>query len=828
MGAWLLLLVALAAAPARGQEGYRVSREAVTVAGAADWKAWEVAIGSSVVEADGTVRPLEMRREADAVLDAPFFDTPLAAGDTVWGGVMEAGSNLSIADRVIDGDPATYWEPRPTIPVARWFVTLDLGRSVIARRVVVRFAEDGDPFLKFRVMVSDRDRSSTSPVWYRAGQVTRPNKTQREFAFDVVPRRPMPEGVEGDVVHLVRFEALDSDSTRAEEVDAEAWASLGPDDRGAVDYYRQTVIGRQIRVAEETWAALPDSQRGPVRYWRRERPRLAGIAVETLGDNVVAITQRIHNRNMSLFDDILLNFSTDGRYSSGYSMRVYDSVRDRYQLAVDLGARFWLDRVRLLSTSRPLRAYQLRLSDGSVDPGGNRVWQVLDERQNRDGFLQVEETFPLQEVRYLELRRLPLADLELSDDRARLDEFQAYGEGYVSQVDLTSPYMELGRARIVTAVEWEGEAPPDTRIEVRTRSGNELRTVYEYYNYRGQPLTQGEWESLQERYRGEVVTRREPGQGWSDWSAVYHASGEALRSPTPRRYLRAHVRLVTRNPLRRAAIRRLRFVLDPPLVEEVLAEVTPNSGVLPGQDQEFTLYLRPHFRAGDTGFDGLRLYSSSSAPLELESVRSGSDRQLRLGTARQLYPGAAARPAAEGGVSLDLPEPVTSGSPVYELRFRSRVYLSGTVFGVDLTHASRPGVAQPVSEGDASTLAGTQSLVVIAQMAQRRLLQDLGISPPILTPNGDGINERAGIGFSVYRIRGERTLVAAVYDLAGRRLRDLSFRPPAPSGEYAVEWDGRDDGGRLVPPGTYLVRVRVPVDAEGKDTEAMGVVHVAY
>ncbi|MFN8589447.1 MAG: LamG-like jellyroll fold domain-containing protein [Candidatus Eisenbacteria bacterium] len=64
--------------------------------------------------------------------------------------------------------------------------------------------------------------------------------------------------------------------------------------------------------------------------------------------------------------------------------------------------------------------------------------------------------------------------------------------------------------------------------------------------------------------------------------------------------------------------------------------------------------------------------------------------------------------------------------------------------------------------------------------------------------------------------RGDRTapgaaapLVAAVYDLQGRRVRVL-HAGPAPAGAGRLAWDLRDDGGVRVAPGVYLLRAGVP------------------
>jgi len=46
----------------------------------------------------------------------------------------------------------------------------------------------------------------------------------------------------------------------------------------------------------------------------------------------------------------------------------------------------------------------------------------------------------------------------------------------------------------------------------------------------------------------------------------------------------------------------------------------------------------------------------------------------------------------------------------------------------------------------------------------------------------------------------------AVYDAAGRRLRRL-FSNRLEAGEHQMEWDGRDDSGRSLPSGLYILRL---------------------
>ena len=62
---------------------------------------------------------------------------------------------------------------------------------------------------------------------------------------------------------------------------------------------------------------------------------------------------------------------------------------------------------------------------------------------------------------------------------------------------------------------------------------------------------------------------------------------------------------------------------------------------------------------------------------------------------------------------------------------------------------------------------------------------------------------RATVRFSLARAA---DVSLNVYDVAGRRVRALE-NEWRPAGERAISWDGRDDSGRSVANGVYLVRL---------------------
>jgi hypothetical protein len=826
LGFFLLFAVATCLWSQEG-EGYRLEADRVAVVSAEHWAAWDAEEGVRVIDVDGGVRPRLLRRDINAVLDAHQF-IYRSEGDTLQGGIRQAGSDVEGAQLLLDGDPTTYWEPVVDDGGERGFVEIDLGRAVVARRVDLRFVDEelGDPFLKFRVLVSDGRATATATrrrEFFRIGLVTDPNKERRSFSFEVEPQRPVAAGVEGEVVQFVRIEVLGTDGGRGRQIDAEVFAALPEEERGVTDYFRQTVAGRLIRVDADIYAALPASEQGPIRHYRRERPRLAEVGVLSLGDDAVRLTRKERGIGTLVDPERRLLRHSDGRYDTATPLRVYNSVRNENQLEIDLGAKYWIDRLRLLSAEEPLPAYQVRLSDGEIDPNGRRVWRRFDERQNAETFLQLEERFTPRPTRYIEVRRIDVAGGRLL--AGNVGEIQAYGEGYVPEVAMASQLIRLNRPRLFSTVAWKGDIPPGTRVELRTRSGNQIERIEHYYGTSGAEITRVAWERIREERRPPVVIEERPGDDWSNWSAVYLKSGERFKSPSPRRYVLAELKLLSDEPLRAARLDELEFSFEAPLVNEVWAEVWPRAGVEPGSRSRFTVYLRPVFGTGNPGFDQLMLRSSSSAALELVEVRAGSEEQLRRGGAELLWPGVLEL-GSDDGIDLAFPEPVRFGSRIFALTFATEVFLSNTLFEVELALGSLPAVRQQATAGQASEAVESQSLAVLADLRDLPLIGQVVVEPPVFSPNGDGVNDQVRIAVEVFVIEGDKGLEAEVYDLAGRRVRRLDLGRRL-SGRQQFAWDGRDTSGRLVPPGLYLLRLGVETDA-ARTAIRVKPLHVVY
>ena len=117
--------------------------------------------------------------------------------------------------------------------------------------------------------------------------------------------------------------------------------------------------------------------------------------------------------------------------------------------------------------------------------------------------------------------------------------------------------------------------------------------------------------------------------------------------------------------------------------------------------------------------------------------------------------------------------------------------------------------------------------LVVSALGADDLVRDMEIQPNPFTPNGDGINDMATIGFSLFRVFEPRPVTVRIATLAGREVK--RFEQNLLGGRRSVQWDGRDDGGALVPPGLYIVQVHGRADQQGlSNARRSQVVGVAY
>ena len=206
----------------------------------------------------------------------------------------------------------------------------------------------------------------------------------------------------------------------------------------------------------------------------------------------------------------------------------------------------------------------------------------------------------------------------------------------------------------------------------------------------------------------------------------------------------------------------------------------------------------------------------SGAAVDLEEVVVGAER-VRYG------PEEVTRvKTGTDSLWVQLPAPVAEGEGFVALQFSGVLYLASNAFTVQVG----------LGEGDERVWqrvdAGAGRSLQVLTPFSGGLLGEVAASSNPFTPNGDGINDVVELVFPVFAIQGAKALVLEVYGLDGQRVRQMAPVVAHVAGVQRLTWDGRDDQGRLMPPGLYLCRVGVEVDAEGEQTTITKLVASVY
>ena len=250
--------------------GHRVSANQVIIETQRHWENWEFSLGTLEIE-DGSVQPQRLQRNTNAVVDIVDFlrlNTPdhikKDPEEIILADAVQAGSNSADAFKAIDGDPMTYWQPEPVpegidLP-AQWWLNLDLGRFVFAKKIVLKFVDEemGDPFLLFDVLVSDGFKPKLSPLSATPNYTTvmrllQENKTQRVFEIDLQEADEEPQGMGLRFVQLV---INGTDGTRGRQVTETEYGELPAGERGAIEYYKHLRSGGELQVDQDVYEML--------------------------------------------------------------------------------------------------------------------------------------------------------------------------------------------------------------------------------------------------------------------------------------------------------------------------------------------------------------------------------------------------------------------------------------------------------------------------------------------------------------------------------------------------------------------------------------------
>lgn len=851
-GAWMWLL----SVELVWGQGYTIQGNQIVVNTKAHWLDWNFPEGTVAVFAQGEIQPHLVRKNVNAALDILEYlrQFPPAGKDAqsvTLLDAIEAGSNKAAVAELFDEDETTYWEPAADAPLRNWWIQVDLGRIVSATRIVLKFVAEGqgDPFLHFVVLTSDGEAASLSGKGIAYNPIYRTlkaNKNQRVFEIELYPSRSSSDReFVGDMIRFVQVVVTGSDGERGTEVSQAEYAQLQAADRGAVEYYKKVADG-EVQVSRETYEVIDASRRGAVRHYRREHPRLAELEVWTLGENVALGIEARKGIAVSSHEGPAATL-VDGQFSTLMNLTLLYSGggpppggTERF-VFFDLGSFYWLDTNQIFYNTfrQPLSFYKVQTSDGSTAPDGSLIWTT---HRKRDPQVEVREAvgsgnwsayhinrFPPIKARFF---RIVYSFLTQGVNLvSSLREIQLFSEGYQPDIALTSGLIDLGEAKNLVSIEWEGDTPPGTSIQLQTRTGDQVAQEHHYFNKGGGEVTQGAYEDLNFFQRGRIDTVEVAGADWSDWSVPYQHSGGRIASPSPRKFLMLRARLTSDDPQAAAALRAVRLNFVRPVAQQLLGEVNPGMVEELGTGQELSLFIKPSFTAQSLGFDELLLHVPPDMKLEFRSLRVGREAQWETGGEELIPQDVQIIDTSSDSLWVRLDRVVRASEvELIEVRFATALFSPGAVLQALLGNSSLANSWQRVDPGDATSLVENQEMRILGPVADDRILGDVEIKAPVLTPNGDGINDEMIFAFSVRRLSGQQNVRVQIYDLAGSLRRQWEERRPVVTGRYTFTWAGHDQGEKLVPPGIYLLRIGVDVDSHStvERTEVQRLLHVVY
>jgi hypothetical protein len=750
-----------------------VSADRISFMSPTQWQQWQMPGNAVEVTRNLGVKPVKIRKSINAVINAEAFD----------GGIRDAGSNLGSAKLVMDGLPETGWAPDPGTSDEAAYLEIDLGRLVTAERITIKMDASAPPFEFFKVLVSEGEKFfnvSDAPI-----EGSRVISFTESFGFN--------ESHEIEVAFprgSARFVRLEI--SRMREVDA---------------------ASRFVEVEVHT---VGDN---------------IGLGLINRGGSIDLVTDLKEGTSLTGADrmvdgDITTVWFLNTLHQTTTGSEIFNRV------IFDLGAHYWIDRFRVVgepfhvnprsrARSGNFFWYTIFASDGSTAPDGSLLWKSIAElphdQANATDVRNFEHVFPLEKVRYVR-HFYPSTDGVATGIAGGthsnfqffglISEYQMFGEGFPAEIRLESPILDLGGLRAVTTLDWDAITPPGTRVNIRTRTGNQLSEETLFFDKSGKQITERKYDKTPPSLRGEKKTLQSIGGDWDVWSAPYAASGDVFKSASPRRYGQVEVLLLSDDPDVAPSIANLHLNVESPIALATSGEIFPQHAT-PGKEEEFTYFMLPTFGGESEGYDRLTL--GASIPVEFVGLQIGGQQM------------AATAEDTEDGFSLDVGAEFRT-SELVALTFRSTVFQNQTRFNLFLGNSRLEDVRQLVDAGDASDLVESET-VAVSLPVNADLLANLQMSASVITPNGDGIGDQLRIQFDALKLVTPRPLRIEVFDLSGRLLRDLSVDGGLAQ-HYDIAWDGRDASGIVVTPGSYLLRLEVEGDSRSQTVQRL--VSVAY
>ena len=426
-----------------------------------------------------------------------------------------------------------------------------------------------------------------------------------------------------------------------------------------------------------------------------------------------------------------------------------------------------------------------------------------------------------------------------------LAEIEVFGRGYPQEARYISAPHSFGQAVSLGQVTWQftryrllpsgaitADPTAPVQLNLQTRAGfDDNPKTYFIFDDLGRLLEVDEdtyfdspriVERFSEGIAGFRAKRDDDIENWNNWSVNYQASGDEIRSSDGAEFLQFRFTITTEDPLAFGVLDSLAFAVSPLLADRALAEIALDGRIgadgaveVPlGVAQRFAYHIRTEAGTTDrAGFDGIELEvppASRFLDLTIDDQPAAEGEDFSLA-------------ASDEQLRFTFPTAFQEDK-AFRVRFQGAVFQPSVFLASRLFNTSAASLPQSIEAGDAHTDVASNSIQVVSSDEALGILGAVGLSAPVVTPNGDGTNEQVAIGFDLFGVAGG-TLRVEVCDLSGRRCAAI-LDAQAAAGPYSLLWDARDKRGKLVPPGLYLIRVAVEVD---RGTFArMAAVGVAY
>ncbi|MEN3038547.1 MAG: discoidin domain-containing protein [Candidatus Kryptonium sp.] len=343
-----------------------------------------------------------------------------------------------------------------------------------------------------------------------------------------------------------------------------------------------------------------------------------------------------------------------------------------------------------------------------------------------------------------------------------ISEIEVYGVGYLSSGEYYSRVIDVGQPVNWGWAEWNAELPEGTGITFQFRTGPTASI----------------------------------NDSWSPWSKEISKS-EIIRVTEPRRYIQFKVNLSTTTTETPVLKRLLIFYNKRLVARNIFIEIEPS--VVPIlRKTEITCNFDVEADDNSLGIDTLIIFTPS--PANVESVTLNGNPVAYSAVSTPEY------------VKIAFQQSIRSSARI-SVRLSLTLYLDINEFpavAISRATASNPQFVDTRKRGNLN------SWTVLTTDVPERLIVDLRVNPNPFSPNGDGINDNIQISFFLANLSVERNLKIQIFDLTGRLVKTI-FDGPSKAFAYissnSFSWDGRDENGKLVRPGVYLLRVAINADS---------------